>query len=91
MGIPMDTKPKLTLRNTLTWRPGHHMKALCIFNLGRVSTGIYFVTLRKLIFSEISFYEINFVELNFRKFHSLLATRRKLFPVKFVLFFPSRK
>lgn len=91
MGIPMDAKPKLTLRNTLTWRPGHHMKALCIFNLGRVSTGIYFVTLRKLIFSEISFYEINFVVLNFRKFHSLLATRRKLFPVKFVLFFPSRK
>ena len=91
MGIPMDTKAKLTLRNTLTWRPGHHMKALCTFNLCRVSTGIYFAILRKLIFSEISFYEINFVVFNFREFHSLLATRRKLFPVTFVLFFPSRK
>ena len=43
--MPVAIKPKLNIRETFTRSSTGHMNALYTFNLGRVFTGIYFITL----------------------------------------------
>ena len=50
----MDTQPNLNASKTYIRHFGRHMSALCTFNIGCASTGIPFVTIRKLILPENS-------------------------------------
>ena len=62
------------------------MNVLCTFNLGRLSTRISFVTLRKIILPEIGFCKIESMWINFWKFRGFLVNLRKFDFIKLVLF-----